>query len=222
MRRLLGSTLILAPVLVIASEVVAPTLSGDGAASLAVLETHLTSFRLWVWGGLAAAAVLVPAVFTLVRLARGRALTVVGACLSVVGIVGYAAHQALFLPMPTLLAGDRSEMAALYERQGETAESGILIFLVFLVPLFLGLTLLGISAYRAGNAPLWPAVTLALAFVPGFLPLPFDAGLVSFGLLLVGLGAYGVLVLRMSDERWEALAAPAQRARPVEAATSGA
>ena len=77
--------------------------------------------------------------------------------LSVIGIVGYAAHQALFLPLPTLLEGDRAEMAALYERQGQTAESGILIFLVFLIPLFLGLTLLGISAYRAGTAPLWPA-----------------------------------------------------------------
>ena len=60
---------------------------------------------------------------------------------------------------------------------------------------------------------------LALAFVPGFLPLPFDAGLVSFGLLLVGLGAYGVLVLRMSDERWDVLAAPAQQPRSLEAAS---
>ena len=222
MRRLLGSTLLLAPVLVVASEVVAPTLSEDGATSLALLATHLTAFRLWVWGGLAAAAMLVPAVIALCRLARGRRLTVVGACLSVIGIVGYAAHQALFLPLPTLLEGDRTEMARLYERQGQTAESGILIFLVFLIPLFLGLTLLGISAYRAGTAPLWPAVTLALAFVPGFLPLPFDAGLVSFALLLVGLGAYGVLVLRMPEEHWDALAVPVRQASPVEEPAQGA
>ena len=90
-----------------------------------------------------------------------------GSSLAMIGVIGYAAHQALFLPMPTLLQGDRAEMAALYERQGQTAESGILIFLVFLVPLFLGLTLLGVSAYR-GGVPLWPALALALAFVPGF------------------------------------------------------
>ena len=64
---------------------------------------------------------------------------------------------------------------------------------------------LGVSAYCSGAVPLWPAIALALAFVPGFLPLPFDAGLVSFALLLIGLGAYGVLVMRMSNERWASI-----------------
>ena len=74
MRRLLGTSLILAPVLVVATELVAPTLQEDGAASLAVIESELTAFRLWVWGGLAAAALLIPAVAALV--ARGaRAAT---------------------------------------------------------------------------------------------------------------------------------------------------
>lgn len=205
MRRFLGSTLLLAPVLVVGSELVAPTLTEDGAASLALLAQHLVAFRLWVWGGLCAAAVLVSAVAALAHLAPGRRLTAMGACLSVLGVIGYAAHQALFLPMPTLLHGDRAEMAALYERQGKTAEAGILIFLVFLVPMFLGLTLLGVSAYRAGNAPAWPAIALGLAFVPGFLPLSFDSGVVSFVLLLVGLGGYGVRMLRMPDEQWAAL-----------------
>ena len=204
MRRLLGTTLIVAPLLVIASESVAPTLSESGSTTLADLGTHLTAFRFWVWGGMAAAAVLVAAIAALVHLAPGRRLTHVGASLAVVGVVGYAAHQGAFLPLPSLVHGDRSQMAALYERQGQSADLGILIFLVFLVPLFLGLTLLGVSAYRAGSVPLWPAVCLALAFVPGFLPLPesVDAGLISFLLLLLGLGAYGVTVLRMSDAQW--------------------
>jgi hypothetical protein len=218
MRRLAGTSLIVAPVLVVASEVLAPTLTEEGSRSLAVLESHLTDFRLWVWGGLAAAAFLVPAVCGLQHLARGRRLTSVGTALAAVGVLGYAAHQALFLSLPTLLEGDRAEMAALYERQGQTAESGILIFLVFLIPLFLGLTLLGISAYRSGATPLWPGIVLALAFVPGFLPVPFDAGLVSFALLLLGLGAYGVLVLRMSDETWLELGRPERApANPVSA-----
>ena len=132
----------------------------------------------------------------------------VGASLATVGVVGYAAHQALFMPLPTLLRGDRIEMAALYERQGETGESGILIFLVFLVPLFLGLLLLGVAAYRAGRAPLWPALTLGAAFLPGFLPMPFDAGLLSFGLLLVGLWAYGVIVNSQPREAVHGESAP--------------
>jgi hypothetical protein len=200
MPRLRSAPLFLAPVVVIVSELVAPTLTEDGTRSLAAVEDHLTQLRLWVWLGLLAAALLVPAVMALLALApgRGHRTAMAGASLAVVGVVGYAAHQALFLPLPTLLDGDRAAMADLYERQGQTGESGILIFLVFLVPLFLGLLLLGIAAYRAGAAPLWPAMVLGGAFVPGFLPMPVDAGLVSFALLLVGLWAYGVVVHRRS------------------------
>jgi hypothetical protein len=215
MRRILGSALVLAPILVIASEIAAPALDEQGAESLSLAGEHLVALRLWIWGGLLAAAVLVPAVAGLVHLSRGSRLSLGGAALAVVGVVGYAAHQALFMQIPTLLQGDRAEMAALYERQGQTAESGVLIFLVFLVPLFLGLTLLGIAAYRARTAPLWPAVALGLAFVPGFLPIPFDAGVLSFGLLLAALTTYGVRVLRMSDEQWAALASPSGAPRPV-------
>lgn len=190
--------LFLAPVVVIVSEVLAPSLSEEGTTSLAVVGDHLTAMRAWVWLGLLAAVLLVPAVMAMLALApdRGRRTAMVGASAATVGVVGYAAHQALFMPLPTLLHGDRAEMAALYERQGQTGESGILIFLVFLVPLFLGLLLLGVAAFRAGRAPLWPALVLGAAFVPGFLPVPFDAGLLSFGLLLVGLWAYGVVVNR--------------------------
>lgn len=215
MRRILGSALVLAPTLVVASELLAPALTEHGTESLILVGEHLVAFRLWIWGGLLAAAVLVPALAGLVHLARGSRLSVWGAALAVVGVIGYAAHQALFMQLPTLLHGDPAEMAALYERQGQTAESGVLIFLVFLVPLFLGLTLLGVAAYRARTAPLWPAVALGLAFVPGFLPLPFDAGMISFGLLLAAMTTYGVLVLRMSDERWAALARPEEMPRSV-------
>jgi hypothetical protein len=193
--------LFLAPVVVIVSEVIAPSLTDDGRESLAAVAGDLTALRAWVWLGLLAAALLVPAVMAMLALApdRGRRTAMVGAAAATVGVVGYAAHQALFMPLPTLLHGDRTEMAALYERQSQTGESGILIFLVFLVPLFLGLLLLGVAAYRAGRAPLWPALVLGAAFVPGFLPVPFDAGLVSFVLLLVGLWAYGVAVCRDAD-----------------------
>jgi hypothetical protein len=127
------------------------------------------------------------------------------------------AREAMWSSLPCLL-----DRAALYEREGQTAEIGILIFLVFLIPLFLGLTLLGVSTYRSGAMPLWPAVSLGLAFVPGFLPLSFDAGLVSFVLLLVGLGGYGVLTLRMSDERWNSFIRPTDADRQMQSQASRA
>jgi hypothetical protein len=194
--------LFLAPVVIIVSEVIAPTLSEDGTASLARVGDQLPALRLWIWLGMLAAVLLIPAVMAVLSLApaRGHRLAMAGASLATIGAVGYAAHQAVFILLPTLLHGDRAEMAALYERQGESGDLGILVFFVFLVPLFLGLLLLGIAAHRAGRAPLWPALVLGAAFLPGFFPIPIDAGLVSFALLLVGLWAYGVVVNRQPSD----------------------
>jgi hypothetical protein len=102
--------------------------------------------------------------------------------------------QSLFLQLPSLLDGDRAEMAALYERQGESTALLVVTFLLFLVPLLVGL-LLGIGLWRAQIAPLWPAVAVFLAILPSAVPLPFDAGYASFVLLVAGMAglAWGVL-----------------------------
>lgn len=205
MRLLAGISLIAAPILVLVSELVSPAISEDGEESLALIAADRVQFRLWVWLGLLAAILLIPAILGLTHLLRERSLLLgrIGSGLAIVGAVGYAAHQALFMPLAALVEGDRQEMAALYERQSESGEFGILIFFVFLLPLFLGLLLLGIALYRANVAPAWPALAIALAFLPGFLPLPFDSGYASFALLLIGLAWYAWIVLRMPNDEWE-------------------
>ena len=50
-----------------------------------------------------------------------------------------------------------------------------------------------------GSAPWWPVLLLGLAILPGLVPLPFDAGYLTFALLLAGLGWYGVLLWRLSN-----------------------
>jgi hypothetical protein len=204
MRRLSGLALIAAPTLLLVSEVLSPELSDDGAESLAVIAAQPGRLTGWIWLGIASAVLLIPAVFGLVHLLRrrGRVVGGIGAALAVVGSVGYAVHQALFLQLPTLLAGDRAEMAALYERQGESAVFAVVTFLVFLAPLLLGLLLLGVGLYRGGVAPLWPAVAIGLAILPSAVPLPFDSGYASFVLLIAGLAGYARVVLRTTDEQW--------------------
>jgi hypothetical protein len=203
-RRAGGVALLAAPLLIIVSELASVDIGEKGVASLSVVADNTGRLRLWVWLGFAAALVLIPAALTLVHLLRGRSpvLGHVGAALTVIGSIGYTAHQAIFLTLPTHLAGDRSEMAALYERQSAYAEIGIVTFLLFLLPLFIGFLLLGIALRRARSGPAWPAFALALAMLPSFLPLPFDAAFVSFGFLLAGLGFYGWHVLAMSDAAW--------------------
>lgn len=204
MRRLSGLTLIAAPNLLLISEVVSPDLGDDGGESLAVMAAQPGRLTAWIWLGIASAILLIPAVFGLVHLLRRRGGVVggVGAALAVVGAVGYAVHQALFLQLPALLDGDRAEMAALYERQGESAVFAVVTFLLFLAPLLFGLLLLGIGLYRGGVAPLWPAIAIGLAILPSAVPLPFDSGYASFVLLIAGMAGYARVVLGTTDEQW--------------------
>ena len=212
MRRLSGLSLIAAPTLLLVSEVVSPDLSDDGRESLAVIAAQSGRLTAWIWLGIASAVLLIPAVFGLVRLLRRRGGVVggIGAALAVVGAVGYAVHQGLFLQLPTLLDGDPAEMAALYERQGESAAFAVVTFLLFLAPLLFGLLLLGIGLYRGGAAPLWPAVAIGLAILPSAVPLPFDVAFAPFVLLVAGLAGYARLVLTSSDEHWSGAARTAQ------------
>lgn len=204
MRRLCATSLIAAPVLLMVSELVSPALSDDAAESLAVIAAERGRLTAWIWLGIASAVLLVPAVLGLVHLLRprGRGVGGAGAALAVVGAVGYAVHQGLFLQLPALLDGDPTEMAAVYERQGESAAFAVVTFLLFLGPLLIGLLLLGVGLYRGGVAPLWPAVAIGLAILPSAVPLPFDTGFAPFALLIAALCGYAWILLRMPQQEW--------------------
>jgi hypothetical protein len=203
MRRLCAASLIAAPVLLLVSELVSPALSDDGPESLAVLAAQPERLAAWIWLGIVSAVLLLPAVFGLGHLLRprGRGIGGGGAALAVVGAVGYALHQGLFLQLPALLDGDPAEMAALYERQGESATFAVVTFLLFLGPLLIGLLLLGVGLFRGGVAPLWPAVAIALAILPSAVPLPFDTGFAPFVLLNAALAGYAWVVLRTPEQQ---------------------
>ncbi|GAA3181896.1 hypothetical protein GCM10010531_40190 [Blastococcus jejuensis] len=198
MRRLTVLSLIAAPALLLTSELVSPDLSDNGTESLAVVAAQPGRLSAWIWLGIASAVLFVPAVTGVARLLRRRGGVAggVGAALAVVGAFGYAVHQGLFLQLPALVEGDPAEMAALYERQGESAAVAVVTFLLFLGPLMIGLLLLGIGLHRSGVAPLWPAVAIALAVLPSAVPLPVDVAFAPFVLLIAGMAGWAAAVLR--------------------------
>jgi hypothetical protein len=204
MRLLTGASLIAAPTLLVTSELLAPPLGDAGAESLSAVAAQPGRFAAWIWFGIAAAILLIPAVGGLARLLsrRGGRIGAAGAALAVVGAVGYAVHQGLFLQLPALLEGDPAEMAAVYERQGEAAAFGVVTFLLFLGPLMFGLLLLGIGLYRGGVAPLWPVLAIAGAILPSAVPLPVDTGVAPYALLVAAMGGYAWIVLRTPASRW--------------------
>ena len=210
MRRLAAFSLIAAPMLLLLSEAVSPDLSDDGRQSLATVAAEPLRLAAWVWIGILSAVLFIPAVVGIAHLRqrRGGRLVALGAALGVIGSVGYAVHQALFMQLPSMTSGDPAEMAAVYERQAGSPAVAVVTFLLFLVPLMVGLLVLGIGLYRAGVAPLWPALAIALAILPSAVPLPIDLGYASFALLVAGMGGYAWLVLRIPDRQWTA--APAE------------
>jgi Domain of unknown function (DUF4386) len=198
MRRLSAACLIAAPVLLLVSELLSPPLSDDGAESLAIVAEQPGRLAAWIWLGIASAVLFVPAVVGAAALLkrRGRGIGWAGAALAVVGAFGYAVHQGLFLQLPALVGGDPAQMAAVYERQGESAAVAVVTFLLFLAPLLVGLLLLGVGLYRSGVAPLWPAIAIGLAILPSAVPLPFDTAFLPFVLLIAGMTGWAAALMR--------------------------
>jgi formate-dependent nitrite reductase membrane component NrfD len=212
MRRLPAACLVAAPLFLLASEAAAPALTDDGRDSVVAVATEPGALTAWIWLGIAAAVLLIPAIGGAALWLRGRGRVVggVGAALALVGAVGYAVHQATFLYLPALVGGDTAEMAGVYERQGEHGTFALVTFGLFLGPLMIGLLLLGVGLSRSGVAPWWPVVAIVLAVLPSVVPLPFDTGPGAYVLLATGMAGWAWSLLR--TDRVELVPAGAARA----------
>jgi hypothetical protein len=202
----MGVALIAAPLAIMIGELVSPDISEQGEPSLRAVSDQRWRFLVWIWVGIGAAVLLVPAVLALMRILRGRGAIfgLLGGSLAIVGAIGLAAHNASFLNIEGLADyGDRAAAIGVYEGV-ETPSLLVLIFFVFLIPFYLGLLLLAAGLLRARTVPWWMPLAIIAAVVLGAAPIPLLAYL-GLGLLVVGLGAIGVWVLRTSNAEWDQL-----------------
>jgi hypothetical protein len=128
--------------------------------------------------GLPAAVLFVPAVVGMVRLTRGRGVVFVhvGGALAVIGAVGYACHQTLFVVMGEMarMESQREAIIAVGELLDGSVLIGVIVVPMFLVSLSAGLIVLTTGLYRAGIAPLWAPVRVFLSILPAFVPFDSD------------------------------------------------
>lgn len=222
-RTVAGGALLLGPVLFAAAELTAPELTGSSAAQVAQLAGHrnqqLTSSLL----SIATALVLLVGVLGAVHLVRRRgvALAHTAAALCAYGLV--AAHAALGgvnlifaeLASPGL---DRGAMVALFDRITHDAAVGAPLLLGHYA-LVIGVVLLGVALWRGGVGPRWAAVCVVLFplsdVLLSVLPLGDAASWISNAFGVVGFGALGLWMLRMTDADW---ATPAPAPAPALAA----
>jgi hypothetical protein len=150
---------------------------------------------------------LVPAIFTLVRLARRRnprtslvALLLGGLGSGLSGIIVVDFYDvALANSLPADQALEIWEVAAGYGQGAIIAASSVLGIAV-------GINLALYAAWRAGAIPLYPLVLNLVGWVV-FTTFSGDPWLPSIGtgLVAIGLGWAGLVVLRMRDETWSRL-----------------
>jgi hypothetical protein len=192
--------MILAPLLALASALVAPALKGSTAAKLAEIADHHDRWYAYALLITVSGWLLVPAVLGLFWMVCARAprLGLIGGALTLLGAViaiGDATVELMYWQMGAPGA-DRTQMAALADRY-ENAAGSSLIFTIGGLALIFGLVLLAIALWRTRTAPAWAAAGIplgAVVNVAGFSANNTGLVIASNVVLLAALSRIGRLV----------------------------
>ncbi|HEU4703531.1 MAG TPA: hypothetical protein VFS37_13695 [Conexibacter sp.] len=208
-RWIAGAGMILAPLLLLVSAIIQPSLKSGELNQLVVIAGDLDSWYASQAFALAALAVSVPAILGLMHMLRERQWPTgtIGGALALLGVVFSAGTVALSLvqwemmrfgvPIPVT--------AAVIHDLKTTAGMEIpFIILPFAFALGMAVLALGLAVSRAAN----PAVAAAIGVGAVGVPIAYAIAsvtllIVAAAVLLVGLATTGLFVLRESDAEWE-------------------
>lgn len=212
-RVLVGASLIIAPLVIVAQEWIAPEPGGEREASdvLAAIAEHPGRYEAAIFLGILAAILLIPALAGLALTIRGRGVLLarLGGMLGVIGAVGFACQNAINIGFLELTApdGEGEGMVALYEQVRGSA-AGLVIELLFIGGLLLGLVLLAAAVWRSAFAPRGAAILILTFIVLDMVLSGQMKGLdVAVHLILAaGLGWVGWIILgrRERASEWKA------------------
>jgi hypothetical protein len=192
-RILTRSSLVLAPLVHLASTLVVASLASGAVAEVAAISHHPDRFYLFTLLQLIGLVLFVPLVIALMQLTRERMPlpAILGAGLMEIGVlVGIAdAGTQLVYWQAGARGANAAEMAALLHRF-ESAPGATAIFMIGGLSLMAGSVLVGIALWRARVAPGWAGLCLpvgligtVVAFGAGSRPMLVGASVV----LVVGL-----------------------------------
>jgi hypothetical protein len=149
---------------------------------------------------------LLPAALGLMHLARRSSprLAHVGGALAVLGLATLPGLLVTdFYDLALAEALPRAQSVAISEAS-QAGWAGAVMGLSAIAPMFFGLILLAVAAYRAGVVGIWAPFAMAIGwlspFVSGTGLVPAVAGALLIGAVLLPIG---VRVARMGDQAWE-------------------
>jgi hypothetical protein len=183
--------LLTAPIVVIVSAIVTPTLSDDAATRYTAIAAHRGAV---IGAGALALVALVLLIagtiwFALKLAPKAPGLALAGGILGVFGALAVMFENSIAVAMPTVVSGlDPAQATATLHRVSSAGAVAALEPVSVLQDL--GLALLGLAAVRAG-APRWAGLTIAIgAFAEG-------AGFAS-GTKAIVIGGFAVLLLGLA------------------------
>lgn len=203
-----GLSMVLGPLLLLVAFVASPRLETAAAGQLRVAAEHVDRFYLVNLIAMVGVAVMVPAVLGLMHMVRERrpAHGAIGGGLSVLGLLATMASFGIAFAIWRMASdgvqpGDVALLDSMMDATGIVVPITVVGFVGCL-----GFVVLMLGMYRAHVVDWWMALCAAagvvlinIAFPVGVLALAILGG----ALLLVGLGATGVMVVRESDSDWE-------------------
>jgi hypothetical protein len=205
-----GLCLVAAPILVLASAIISPKLDTDGKDQLALAAAHADRWFIANVVGLAALALMVPAIMGLIHMLRERQVLAgfIGGGLALLGVLAATAATGMSLVLweMTKPGLDTTQMGTLADRiMGSTG-----IQLAVFVPtacFLIGMVDLAFGLLRARAVPALCALALAVGaagLTIGLGPAASIAlAIAGAGVLLVGMLPIGWAVLMESEEAWE-------------------
>jgi hypothetical protein len=205
-----GFCLVAAPILMLAAAIISPKLDADGQDQLALAAAHADRWFIANVVGLAALALLVPAVMGLIHMLRERQVLAgfVGGGLALLGVLAAIAATGMSLVLweMTKPGLDPVQMGTLADRV--VGSTGIQLAVFVPTVLFpIGMVVLSVGLFRARAVPALCALALAVgavALMIGFGPAASIAlAIAGAGVLLVGMLPVGWAVLMESEEAWE-------------------
>jgi hypothetical protein len=201
--------MVLAPLFLLAAQIVSPKLDSDEAGQLSIVADHVDRWYLAAVLGLVSIVLAVPAVLGLMHMLRERraAYGHVGGGLALLGLLAAMGGTAISMVVWQMVAGgaDRAEMVALLDRVNNTAGTVVPFYIgTFLFGLGMAVIALGLYLARAVYAPYCLALAAgAIVLVIGFPVASVAMTIVGAALLVVGFGSIGRIVLTEPDEAWE-------------------
>jgi hypothetical protein len=207
-KTLAGMCMVLTPLFALAAWVVAPRPHTGEAAQLASIAGHTDRFLVSTLFAMAAIACAIGATLGLMHMLRERRSVNagVGGLLAVVGLMTWLASTGIDMMLWQMArdgvqAGDVSALTGL-------RDATVPAIVLFWAPLLtaVGYVVLAAGMLSAKVVDWWMAAMIGIApvlLVVAGLAASVPVGLIGSAVMLVGLGATGMMVLREADADWE-------------------